>query len=70
MKERGNRDQLCIATKYTTNYKSYAIGKSSKSINYGGNSRKTLHLSVQDSLKKLQTNYIDILYVHCMLRAN
>jgi aryl-alcohol dehydrogenase-like predicted oxidoreductase len=26
-------------------------------------------LSVQDSLKKLQTNYIDILYGRCLLRT-
>ena len=25
---------------------------------------KSLHLSVEESLKKLQTSYIDILYVH------
>jgi aryl-alcohol dehydrogenase-like predicted oxidoreductase len=29
-----------------------------------GNSRRSLHLSVRDSLKKLQTDFIDILYVH------
>ena len=29
-----------------------------------GNSVKSLHLSVEASLKKLRTSYIDILYVH------
>jgi len=29
-----------------------------------GNSAKSLHVSVNDSLKKLRTSYIDILYVH------
>ncbi len=33
-------------------------------INYGGNSVKSLHVSVKGSLKKLRTTYIDILYVH------
>ena len=29
-----------------------------------GNSMKSLSLSVEESLKKLRTTYIDILYVH------
>lgn len=61
---RGIRDQLVIATKYTTNYESFRLGKGIKSVNYSGNSKKTLHLSVEASLKKLQTSYIDILYLH------
>jgi len=32
--------------------------------NFGGNSAKSLHVSVEQSLRKLQTNYIDLLYVH------
>jgi aryl-alcohol dehydrogenase-like predicted oxidoreductase len=63
MKERNNRDQIVIATKYTTNFAFYKLGKSIKSVNYGGNSRKSMHISVRESLKKLQTDYIDILYV-------
>ena len=31
---------------------------------YAGNSVKSMHLSVEASLKKLRTSYIDILYVH------
>ncbi|RPD52641.1 Aldo/keto reductase [Lentinus tigrinus ALCF2SS1-6] len=31
---------------------------------YAGNSMKTLHISVEASLKKLRTDYIDILYIH------
>lgn len=34
-------------------------------INYIGNSAKTMHVSVRESLRKLRTDYIDILYVHC-----
>jgi aryl-alcohol dehydrogenase-like predicted oxidoreductase len=60
-KERGLRDQLVIATKYTTQYRAYKLGKSYKSINYAGNNKKTMKLSVRDSLNKLQTDYIDIL---------
>ncbi|KAM0788305.1 putative aryl-alcohol dehydrogenase aad14 [Microbotryomycetes sp. NB124-2] len=63
MKQRGIRDRIVLATKFTTNYKAYELGKN-ESVNFGGNSKKSLHLSVRDSLKKLQTDYIDILYVH------
>ncbi|TFK49877.1 Aldo/keto reductase [Heliocybe sulcata] len=31
---------------------------------YGGNHSKALHISVHESLQKLRTSYIDILYVH------
>lgn len=31
---------------------------------YSGNSMKSMHISVRDSLQKLRTSYIDILYVH------
>ena len=36
----------------------------SHKVNYVGNHAKSLHVSVRDSLKKLRTSYIDILYVH------
>ncbi|KAL7907301.1 NADP-dependent oxidoreductase domain-containing protein [Trichoderma velutinum] len=61
--KRGIRDQLVIATKYTSDFRSHELGKG-KTPNSQGNHRKSLHLSVRDSLKKLQTDYIDILYVH------
>ncbi|KAM0788304.1 putative aryl-alcohol dehydrogenase aad14 [Microbotryomycetes sp. NB124-2] len=63
MKVRGNRDRIVLATKYSTNYKQYDMGKN-ESISYSGNSKKTLHLSIRDSLKKLQTDYVDIFYLH------
>ena len=31
---------------------------------YTGNSVKAMHVSLEASLKKLRTNYIDIFYVH------
>jgi aryl-alcohol dehydrogenase-like predicted oxidoreductase len=64
MEKRGIRDQMVVATKYTTNYRTHVLGKNSKAINYGGNNRKSLHVSLRDSLKKLRTDYIDLLYVH------
>jgi len=61
--QRGIRDQLVIATKYTTNFKR-GKGEIRQQVNYVGNSHKSMHLSVEASLKKLRTSYIDILYVH------
>lgn len=63
MKKRGVRDQMVIATKYKTNFHA---GRGDKEIivNFNGNGAKSLHTSVEASLKKLQTDYIDLLYVH------
>ncbi|KAJ7250425.1 NADP-dependent oxidoreductase domain-containing protein [Mycena rebaudengoi] len=61
--KRGIRDQLVIATKYTTNFKRGNDAIAQK-VNYTGNNIKSMHLSVEASLKKLRTTYIDILYVH------
>ncbi|TPX34502.1 hypothetical protein SmJEL517_g02863 [Synchytrium microbalum] len=61
MKARGNRDEIVIATKFTSLYPK-SIPKIA--VNSTGNASKSLHLSVRDSLAKLQTDYIDILYVH------
>ncbi|KAL2019698.1 hypothetical protein VTK56DRAFT_9235 [Thermocarpiscus australiensis] len=63
MAARGNRDRIVLATKFTEDFRSYKIGKG-KTPNYSGNHRKSMHISVRESLKKLQTDYIDILYVH------
>ncbi|ESK89649.1 arylalcohol dehydrogenase [Moniliophthora roreri MCA 2997] len=61
--QRGIRDQLFIATKYTSLYKA-TDPKITQKVNYFGNNAKSLHLSVEASLKKLRTSYIDLLYVH------
>ncbi|THH31333.1 hypothetical protein EUX98_g2847 [Antrodiella citrinella] len=65
MEKRGNRNQMFIATKYTTNYKR---GEDPKKFGpfamYNGNNVKSMHVSVEESLKKLRTDYIDLLYVH------
>ncbi|KDQ62241.1 hypothetical protein JAAARDRAFT_54218 [Jaapia argillacea MUCL 33604] len=61
--QRGIRDQLVLATKYSTNYKR---GNTSiaQHTSYAGNNVKSMHNSVTESLKKLRTSYIDILYMH------
>ncbi|KAJ3978776.1 NADP-dependent oxidoreductase domain-containing protein [Lentinula detonsa] len=63
MEKRQIRDQLVIATKYSIDFK---IGDKSiqQRINYISNNAKSLHISVEASLKKLRTSYIDILYLH------
>lgn len=70
MKKKGVRDQMVIATKFTTPFRS---GRGDKEIlaNTGGNGTKSLHVSLEASLRKLQTSYIDLVrrqslfYVRC-----
>ncbi|EKG16727.1 Aldo/keto reductase [Macrophomina phaseolina MS6] len=63
MKERGNREEIVLATKFTTCYK--PLGSPAKiRTNFQGNHAKSLRHSVDASLKKLQTDYIDLLYLH------
>ncbi|PVH71902.1 Aldo/keto reductase [Cadophora sp. DSE1049] len=57
------RDEMVIATKYAEDWKTYSDPNLQQS-NYGGNSTKSLHLSIAASLAKLQTTYVDLLYVH------
>lgn len=63
MAQRKNRDQIVVATKYTTDYRSHAVGRW-KAPNSAGNHKRSMYTSVRDSLQKLQTDWIDILYVH------
>jgi len=51
------RDQVVIATKYT-------LPLRPSDPNAGGNHRKSMVRSVESSLKRLQTDYIDLLYLH------
>lgn len=64
MASRKNRDQIVLATKYTSNFQSYKGFDKHIPANFGGNGTKSLHHSVAASLKKLQTDYIDVLYIH------
>lgn len=63
MESRKNRDQIVLATKFTTDYRSHAVGKG-RAPNSCGNHRRSLHMSVRDSLRKLRTDWIDVLYLH------
>ncbi|EAW17164.1 norsolorinic acid reductase [Aspergillus fischeri NRRL 181] len=64
MKGHGNRDQMVIATKYAIGYRPTHFDIEPIQSNFVGNSMKSMHLSVNASLKKLQTDYIDVLYLH------
>lgn len=57
---KSERDRFVIATKY-----SLRVGKGSAADpNYGGNSRKSMLRNVEGSLKRLNTDHIDLLYLH------
>ena len=57
---RGERDRFVIATKY-----SLRVGKGHGfDPNYGGNSRKSMMRNVEHSLKRLNTDHLDLLYLH------
>lgn len=49
--------------KYSSNYMQGEAAVQQKVL-YAGNSVKSMHVSVEASLKKLRTSYVDILYVH------
>jgi aryl-alcohol dehydrogenase-like predicted oxidoreductase len=62
---RKNREQIVVATKYTTAYPNPTGPNPPKwMVNYQGQHAKSLKVSVEASLKKLQTDYIDLLYIH------
>ena len=53
-----NRNDFVLATKYSN------VENTVRAPNNVGNSTKSLFQSVNSSLERLQTNYIDLLYVH------
>ena len=55
--ERTLREQVVLATKFTFN-------PQPGDPNAGGNGRKNIYRSVEDSLRRLQTDYIDLYWLH------
>jgi len=53
------RDYFVLATKFTLRNPG-----NPKNINASGNSRKSMMNSVEDSLRRLKTDYVDLLWVH------
>jgi len=53
----GRRDRFVLATKYT-------LTRDATDPNAAGNHRKNLVLSLEQSLRRLRTDYVDLLYVH------
>ena len=53
----GERERIVLATKYTG-------ATRSRDVNAAGNSRKNMMDAVHASLKRLQTDYIDLYWVH------
>lgn len=54
------RDRYVIATKYTLRN----TADDARNPNLGGNSRKSMLRSVEQSLRNLRSDYIDLLYLH------
>jgi aryl-alcohol dehydrogenase-like predicted oxidoreductase len=53
----GRRDRFVLATKYT-------LSRDGRDPNAAGNHRKNLALSLETSLRRLRTDYIDLYWVH------
>ena len=57
IRERGLRDRIVLATKFTFNAKP-------GNPNAGGNGRKNIYRALEGSLRRLQTDYIDLYWLH------
>ncbi|ELR15354.1 Aryl-alcohol dehydrogenase (NADP+), putative [Acanthamoeba castellanii str. Neff] len=61
------RSQMVVATKYSINlppFPGLPPSPTAKNANYGGNHRKALVQGLDESLKRMKLDYVDVLYVH------
>ncbi|MEU8614509.1 aldo/keto reductase [Actinoplanes sp. NPDC048791] len=58
----GRRDSFVLASKYT-------VTRDAADPNAGGNARKNLRASLETSLRRLRTDYLDVFWVHMWDRA-
>ncbi|EGG06734.1 uncharacterized protein MELLADRAFT_71873 [Melampsora larici-populina 98AG31] len=63
MKARKNREKVVITVKYTAGYKGDRPSGAFQ-VDHGKTATKPLDVSISDSLEKLGTDHIDILYLH------
>jgi len=64
LSSRKNRESLVISTKWGGAYKMYDQAKFGCQSNYGSGGTKSMKNSLEESLVKLQTHYVDILFLH------
>jgi aryl-alcohol dehydrogenase-like predicted oxidoreductase len=57
LKDRGGRDRVVLATKF-------GFGREEGNPNSGGNGRKNIYDALHTSLRRLQTDYIDVYWLH------
>ncbi|KAK7696110.1 hypothetical protein QCA50_000753 [Cerrena zonata] len=63
MEARQNRSEIVLATKYAGQWQRHNSAVKSQA-SYVGTSYKSMYESLEGSLKKLRTSYVDIFYVH------
>jgi aryl-alcohol dehydrogenase-like predicted oxidoreductase len=57
MAKTGRRNEMVVSTKYTLGYMN---GQPVQQSNYGGSGTKSMYVALDASLKRLQTDYIDL----------
>jgi len=64
LRETGRRQEMVIATKYTA---SPRMGEPGQGSNFGGAGSKSMHIAIRESLKRLQTDYVDLVHPSFLL---